>query len=316
MIERQPTSWHGLDAWALESEVLRVVVVPELGAKIVSLFDKRAGHEWLVGPMRSPKNVPYAASFTDQDMSGWDEMFPTIDACEYPASGPYYGRPLPDHGEVWSLPWQMGNSEPGTILLTVEGRAIPYRLQRKISFTKPATVQLAYELENNGSERLNFLWAAHPQFVAGAHTAVVLPDSIDEVVNVLPSDTWGAEGQRFTWPRAISADGKTWQLDRIRSATHKDCRKFYLPPENPVAWAALVDHRRGCSLRVEWSSKELPYLGIWVDEGKYNSLPAVALEPSNGYYDSLARAYKNQRAAICYPGSKQNWTLSIVLSTT
>ncbi len=43
-------TWHGLDAWVLESADVRVVVVPQLGAKIVSLLDKRNGVEWLAGP--------------------------------------------------------------------------------------------------------------------------------------------------------------------------------------------------------------------------------------------------------------------------
>ena len=87
-----PTVWHGLGAWALDTDVLRTIIVPELGAKIVSLFDKRNQLEWLVGPGERPfKKVPYGAAFTDQDMSGWDEMFPTIVACEYPGPGERHG---------------------------------------------------------------------------------------------------------------------------------------------------------------------------------------------------------------------------------
>jgi len=52
------------------------------------------------------KPVAYGAVFVDQDMSGWDEMFPTINACTYPAPSPYAGITLPDHGEVWVLPWE------------------------------------------------------------------------------------------------------------------------------------------------------------------------------------------------------------------
>ena len=39
------TVWHDLSAWALETEILRTIVVPELGAKLVSLFDKRTQRE-------------------------------------------------------------------------------------------------------------------------------------------------------------------------------------------------------------------------------------------------------------------------------
>ena len=81
------TTWHGLPAWTLENDFLRTVIVPEPGAKLVSLVDKRSQREWLVGPGNRPlKKIPDGAAFVDQDMSGWDEMFPTIVACAYPGS--------------------------------------------------------------------------------------------------------------------------------------------------------------------------------------------------------------------------------------
>ena len=98
------TEWRGFNAFALESASLRTVVVPELGAKLVSLLDKRNQLEWLAGPGDRPvKRVLYGAPFTEQDLSGWDEMFPTIVACAYPGPGERNGAPLPDHGEVCCL---------------------------------------------------------------------------------------------------------------------------------------------------------------------------------------------------------------------
>lgn len=315
MIERHQTQWHGLEDWVLESEAIQMIVVPTLGAKIVSLLDKRAGYEWLVGPMRPPKPVPYAATFIDQDMSGWDEMFPTINACNYPAAGPYHGRPLPDHGEVWTLPWQLEPSGPDALRLSVTGHVIPYRLERTLSFAGPGQIRLAYEVENTGLAPLCFLWAAHPQFVADADTAIILPGSTTEVVNVVDGAAWGAEGQRYPWPQAVTPDGRHCSLDRIGPTTLGDCRKFYLPPAEPIAWAQVTNHRLGCSLRLAWQPEQVSYLGIWVDEGCYNTAPTVALEPSNGYYDSLTLAYHNQRVATCEPGARQIWELIATLTS-
>src|SRR5581483_1530299 len=120
MREIHKTTWHGFDAWELESEALRVVIVPELGAKIVSLFDKLAAYEWLVAPMRPPRAVEYGAIFVEQDMSGWDEMMPTIDACAYPVPGAYANRYLPDHGEVWSLPWTRDESDDEVLSFSIK----------------------------------------------------------------------------------------------------------------------------------------------------------------------------------------------------
>ena len=90
-----PSTWQGLDAWTLASPDLRVVTIPSLGAKLVSLLDRRSGREWLVTAADRPlQPVPYGALFHEQDMSGWDEMFPTIVACAYPGPGEHHGVAL------------------------------------------------------------------------------------------------------------------------------------------------------------------------------------------------------------------------------
>ncbi len=100
-------------------------------------------------------------------MSGWDEMFPTISACAYPGPGRTWVT-LPDHGEVWALPWRLVEAESGRLTLAVEGQALPYRLTRTLAFTAPDTLALHYQLVNLGAMPLPYIWAAHPQFACGA----------------------------------------------------------------------------------------------------------------------------------------------------
>ena len=313
MSQIYPTEWHAQPAWALEDEAARVVIVPSLGAKIVSIYDKRLSFEWLVGPQRPLQPVIYGSSFVAQDMSGWDEMFPTINACDYPLPGEYAGGFLPDHGEVWSLPWQVESQDQGSVTMRVDGVALPYRLSRRAALVLPGTLLLEYQLENTGVASFAYLWAAHPHFVAGEQTAIVLPEGVSQVVNVMQGEIWGQAGERYPWPHPRSKDGRLWELERIRSADNHDCRKFYLPPEAPIPWAALVNQQLGCSLRLVWSPADLPYLGIWVDEGTYNPQPVVALEPSNGYYDSLDVAIRNQRVSMIEPGKRHTWSLVVRL---
>ncbi len=45
-----PTQWFAMPALALETPALRVITVPSVGAKIVSIFDRAAGREWLLPP--------------------------------------------------------------------------------------------------------------------------------------------------------------------------------------------------------------------------------------------------------------------------
>jgi galactose mutarotase-like enzyme len=305
MAEISTTSWNNFPALVLESEMLRVVIVPDLGAKIVSLYDKLRGREWLAAPMRQVQQTVYGVEFVSQDMSGWDEMLPTIDACTW------QGLQLPDHGEVWSIPWHVESGE-AAVITSVAGVALPYVFTRAAELITPNCLELRYSLVNHGKQAFPYLWAAHPQFLADPHTRILLPASVQRVVNIIDGDPrWGEVGSLYAWPAAVSVDGESLRLDCAGAVEKRACRKFYLPPNKPVSWAALVDENLGCQLRMDWSPSELPYVGLWVDEGMYNSVPVVALEPSNGYYDSLERAVLNKKISVLDPQQVASWTLRI-----
>jgi galactose mutarotase-like enzyme len=307
MTEISKSTWHDLPAFTLESEAIRVVIVPDLGAKIVSLYDKTHRREWLVPPIRPVKQTLYGSVFVDQDMCGWDEMLPTITVCDWE------GAHLPDHGEVWSIPWQLENTD-GALTLSVEGTAIPYHFVRSASFLSPDTLELRYSLVNTGQKELPYLWAAHPQFAAGPETRIILPPDVTQVVNVIEDDpVLGKAGELCTWPEAASISGQAWRLDQVRSVGNHTCRKVYTLPEQPVSWAALVDKELGCQLHLAWPTDFSPYLGIWIDEGMYNTAPVAALEPANGYYDGLERAIQNQKFTSLAPGHEATWSMKICL---
>ncbi len=308
--------WRGLDAWQFETDLLRIVVVPALGAKLVSLFDKKAGREWLAPTAVPPRGrIPYAASFLEYSLGGWDEMLPTIIACDYPSPGEFQGARLPDHGEVWSLEWEVTCTESEALTCCVDGVALPYRLTRRLELVGEAAFLLDYHLEHRAGEELCYLWAAHPLFVADASLQIVIPEQVTEVVNVQVSDTWGEAGRRYAWPRAQTQDGMQWSLDRVGPPSRQASRKFYLPPEKPVGWAALSHGESSSGLHLAWRPAQLPYLGIWVDEGCYTIPSTVALEPSSGYYDDLSLAWRNGRLPALGPGSSADWQLTVTLYT-
>jgi len=241
-------------------------------------------------------------------MSGWDEMLPTIDRCTW------QGVQLPDHGEVWSLPWELERSAEA-LVLSVNGRALPYCFSRSLSFLSPTCLELRYSLINRGAEPFPYLWAAHPQFLAYSHTRLLLPPEVNQVINIIEDDPlWGKAGTKVAWPVARDSSGREWALDRVGPVERRACRKHYLPPDKPVSWAALRDEDTGCQLKLEWSPAEIPYLGLWVDEGMFSPCPVAALEPATAYYDSLERAVSLGQAPFLVPGSQVEWTLRLTVS--
>lgn len=308
------TTWHGQPAIALDTAALRLVTVPQMGAKLVSLVDKQTGREWLVPPVdRQFTPVTYGARFVDQDMSGWDEMFPTIDACAYPVEGSYYGAALPDHGEVWALPWHVDAVTNDSLRLSTNGHALPYQLTRTLHAVSDSHISVAFEAVNTGTEPFVALWAAHPQFAADADTRIVLPPSTERVISVYWPDDARGSGHVHAWPTAHTHDGRPMQLDQIGAASLRQCRKFYLPPNEPVGWAAVQQGAAGEWVRLSWNTADVPYLGLWVDEGTYSPLPVAALEPATGYFDRLDLAWRNNAVMRFDPHQPVRWQLSIEL---
>ena len=311
------TNWHGVEAWSLVSSGLSVVMVPAMGAKIVSLVDRRTGAEWLiVSGDRPVRPVAYGALFHEQDMAGWDEMFPTIIPCPYPGPGAYHGASLPDHGEAWTLPWQVAQAGEGRLILTLQGYALPYQLTRAADCPEPATLQLRYTLNNIGADPMPYLWAAHPQLTCGPDGQVVFPAEVTEVINTIPESWgWGPPETRFGWPAAMAIDGSPVRADLVGPPTLKRARKFFVLPEMRPSWAAVLRRDSGQWVRFEWDAARVPYLGLWVDEGALNHDSVAAPEPMTAWYDDLALAYQKGEVVTVPAGETHTWTLTVRLGS-
>jgi len=79
-------------------------------------------------------------------------MVPTVEA-----SGS-----LPDHGEASRLPWAVLSSDESACVMRAEGRALPWRLERRIELGD--LVRVSYVLSNAGATEIPGYWCAHPLF--------------------------------------------------------------------------------------------------------------------------------------------------------
>lgn len=309
-IRIEKSAYRTFPSFVMESEQVRLTVVPELGGKIVSLLYKPTDKEWLIdsGP-RELKKAAYGSDYISADVSGWDECFPTIVACEYPVEGEYYGRPMPDHGELWSVPWE--SSVEGEVLRgNVAGMELPYLFARELMFVDEATLRFSYSVKNAGEEILSVFWTVHPLFAATERTRIVLPRELSELLCV---DGGRAlkQGKRYRWPEGDGALPRP--LDRLGSPAEVDSRKFYAERRMEQGKAALRESDTGEYVAMEWSVRQLPYFGFWIDEGQYTGYSVCALEPCNGYYDSLAEAVKQGKELRIAPQETASWQLEIRL---
>jgi hypothetical protein len=305
---------HGLDVWLLENDVLQVALQPAPGGKLVSLYDKRRGVEWLAPPVLPPSHeLPYGTAFGESPVYGWDEMMPTIVACPYPGPGSAVGAPLPDHGEVWTLPWEAVVLADG-VHMQVGGHALPYTLARTARLDDAGALLLDYSLRNDDAVPLIYLWAAHPQFLCEPGAEIVLPSHVAQVVNVLGpewGDQWGPPDTPNPWPAKLVGDSLV-RLDQVGDSTLHRGRKLYCLPDQGISWAGLWRPAVGAGLQLEWAGEPIAYLGIWIDEGAfYPRGPVVALEPASAYYDNLAAAAATNRVPVLTPHAAHHWQVTV-----
>lgn len=306
----------------LSGDLLKVSFVPAIGGKIVSLYDQIAEREWLwtdqTRPLRRP--VP-GGQFADYDISGFDECFPTIGACEYP-DPPYSGRPLPDHGELWATSWSC-TANRDTVAMSATGRVLPYRLTRAARI-EGRTLRLDYELVNRGTARLRYHWSAHPLFAVAPGMRIELPERPRLIKEfglggmVGADDPLGRQGYlaEYQWPMARSAAGGAADLRLLTFPRPPATYKVYAV-DLTVGWARLVDPMRAEGLEIRWPLEHIPYLGVCVNMAAWPSIGQpgrwVALEPCTATCDRLDLAVARGECATIEGSDRARWWLEVEL---
>jgi hypothetical protein len=306
--------FKGMRAWTLEGEAIRVVILPELGTKMASLVHLRTGRELLYQRADWPtlRRPPYGADFSQYDLSGFDEMFPTIDVCRYPG-GAWDGTLLPDHGEVWAVPWE-SRVDGDSLVTHVHGWRLPYRLEKRVRLVGDAAVRLDYTAANLAGEDLNVLWAAHPLCVCNESTRIVLPPGVSSVVNAFPgSQRFARYGALADWPEMTTRTGERSRLDRIGPPTLRRSEKYWVDGPVSAGWAAFHHADTGEAIGFAWPVETVPYLGVWVTEGGYAGHYHAALEPATAALDRPDVAQRWGRGWTLPAYGSVSWFLTLAV---
>jgi hypothetical protein len=275
---------QGFEVYVLNNDEVELAVVPELGAKIVSLKNLRTGREWMWHPpggLKLFRNRP-GDDFSQSPLAGADECLPTISPCSW------QGRALPDHGELWNTPWSVDpEAWAGGILKTRTRLKIsPFEFERTIELLADE-IQITYQLKNRGAVSEYFLWAIHPLLRLQPGDQLNLPASTRALLN-----------------------GEAW-IDAVGSAVpEKNCAKVFAAPVSE-GFVAINNPATGEHLEFEWDPLENNTLGLWLTRGGWHGHHHFALEPMNADTDSLVEAVERRCSGVVGASGTANWRLSI-----
>ena len=292
MVRVRTAGHRGVEGLAIEDEYLSCVVLPSLGGKMTSLQLKPTGREFMwqdpAGPLRIP---PYGAPLPEYDIGGFQECFPTINEVFYPEY-PWRGIVVPDHGEVWALPWDCEEARDG-VHLWVHSVRFAYRLDKWITSLGDGRLDFRYKLTSYAPHDFRCLWSAHPALNLRPGTKLLLPEGTRLRNEFSEGGRLGEMGQLHDWPITRDSDGKTVDLSVVQSIearTHDKLNTVGLTQ----GWCAALDPDTGEYLAYCFSLDEIPYVGFWLIQGGWplTGQPYLVggFEPCTGYPGPLDSA--------------------------
>ena len=308
------TTYKGLPAWTLENDVLHLTFLPGYACKMASLVSQKTGREFLFQSSAETLRVPeYGAAFSDYDSSGFDEVFPSIDACPYP-DGSWAGMPIPDHGEVWAMPWESVCAPNGKAAKAfVKSQTLPYIFSKSVSL-KDNEILLEYSVENTAAEDFKFIWTPHCLLACSPATRLLIPQNLTQVMTVEHGTKHlGPWGTVHSYPLTKDVNGQEMDLAATEPATAANCEKFYFTEKNIAGWCGIEHTDTGEKLIYSYDPEKVPYLGVWKTQGGYRGDYNLALEPCTGIYDDLYVAHKIRRAAVVGPKARCEWSFKMTV---
>lgn len=291
----------GAEERVLENDQVRVVIQPGRGGKLISLFSKRTGVEWLLPPLRAYAEAHWNDGFEQWDGGGFDECLPSVSATPK----------TPDHGELWRQSWQEHFDSEGRLVLNARALGGALLLERTATL-EDSTLRLDYRVMNRSSHPQAALYCAHPLLRVEEGDLILLPAEVGSVrVNSSAGDRLGRGGDEVKWPTPASTASMDLSVVGPPDGTQAD--KLFA---GPLADGRCTLLRRSANEAVEvsWPVKVLPWVGLWIcrdawPAGAPHRQYTVAFEPSSAPHDSLDAAIADRTAWQLVPGEERSWTL-------
>jgi galactose mutarotase-like enzyme len=279
---------QGFEVYVLNNQDLELAVVPELGARIISLKDRRTGREWMWHPAGGRKLFRNRCGddFAGSPLAGLDECLPTIAPCSW------QGRQLPDHGEAWAVPWAVDRDAwaDGVLCTKVSLQISPFDFERTIELADNE-IRLDYRLTNRSANQERYLWAMHPLLRLQSGDRLELPASTRALLNGSP------------WIDVLNSD-------KMNGA----CEKIFAWPVSE-GLAAIHNPETGDRLAFKWDAAENKTLGLWLTRGGWHGHHHFAIEPANGEPDTLSAATQRDRCGAVPPHGSAGWQVVLQLGS-
>lgn len=269
----------------LENKKIKLEFLENHGGKLASIFYKEKNIEFLFqNPKLEYKNATINSDFSLFEACGFDDTFPSIDKGEVIVNNKKVI--YPDHGEIWSSNMfykKIGNQ----IILEYYSKILPYHF-KKIYTLKEKGIKVDYNIKNIGDYPFPCFYTFHCLIDSKKGIELITPESLSNIKIIHGSNRLNKETYDI-YP--ITKDGFNLSIPDLLD--DKECEKFYFTKKAKKGLIGYNYTKEKVKLLISYDALKLPYLGFWNTQGGFRNDYNFALEMSNGYYDSIEIASKN-----------------------
>ena len=290
----------------LRSDQVEVVVLPELGAKVLSLRNLRSGREWMWSPPEGAvfRALPLGSPFEESSLVGGDECLPTIGVTNW------RGRNIPSHGEVWSAAWELDRLAltQNKIVTRVKLPLSPFWFERTLTLHENV-VTFDYALRNLDFAPQEFMWAYHPLMNIQDGDRLEIRGVREVRCEAAQNVALGSRGDTFAWPNPLP----DVDLSRLDLGGRAAIKLFTKP--NEATGAAIRNEKTGDELRLDFDPRRIDTIGVWLTRGAWNNYHHIAVEPGIGAPDPLDVAVEQwKQFGLVMPDTTYRWRFTLTLT--
>lgn len=169
------------------------------------------------------------------------------------------------------------------------------------------TLIIDYHIVNQGNGELPCIWTWHGLVFYEQDMELLLSENIKHYRNVLDGSLLGKEGKVY------SVQNDIYDFSKMPNPKICDMVKYYGEEPSATGHCGIYYPSRNVSYHLEYDAQKLPYLGVWITAGGMQGDYNCALEPTNGYYDSIGKADKNHKLPVLCVEEVLDFTLMLTL---
>ncbi len=298
-IER--TQKDGVPVLRLQSRDLEVDVAPEVGGRVIRLYNRQTGHSYLwTNPSLPLERLAAGSEYDPHFYGGIDELLPN----DIPEA--INGVSSPDHGELWTLPLDH----------CLEGDSLVLRGRLSLSglrYTRRMTLRpqgpellLEYRVENPTASQKIFLWKFHAALSIQPGDQLLCPAQTAAVAD--PAYSRRQDPRPFSW-----AEAKSQGADLVPPlGSGMDFLYLYDLEDGYMGWRRPG---RDLAFLCRFDRAVFPYCWYFASYGGFFGHYTAVLEPCTAMPCSVQEAASLGQCSVLEPGQALETTVRLYAGT-